>query len=85
MNPLCLGIKAEEDMSSYPRESQLYLNCVAASFFILALTKQTVGFHIMARNRHGLHYMQAVAVKNMKTFVISTELRERKPLKTLVQ
>lgn len=41
----------------------MYLNCVAASFFILALTKQTVGFHIMARNRHGLHYMQAVAVK----------------------
>lgn len=70
MKPLFLGIKAEEDMSSYPRESQLYLNCVAASFFILALTKQTVGFHIMARNRHGLHYMQAVAVENMKTFVI---------------
>lgn len=38
-----------------------YLDGVATSFFILALTKQTVCFHIMTRNWHGLHYMKTVA------------------------
>jgi len=37
-----------------------YLDGVAASFFILALTEQTVGLHIMARHWHGLHHMQTV-------------------------
>lgn len=39
-----------------------HLDGVAASFLILALTQQTVGLHIMTRNRHRVHYMQAVTV-----------------------
>lgn len=37
-----------------------YLDGVTASFFVLALTEQTVGLHIMARHWHGLHHMQTV-------------------------
>lgn len=39
-----------------------HLDGVAASFLILALTQQTVGLHIMTRNRHRVHYMQAVTI-----------------------
>lgn len=49
-----------------PKESQWYLDGVAASFLVLALTQKAVSFHVMARHRHGLHYMEAVAVKHVK-------------------
>lgn len=39
-----------------------YLDGVAASFLVLALTQQAVRLHVMARHRHGLHYMEAVTI-----------------------
>lgn len=39
-----------------------YLDGIAASLLILALTKQTISLHIMTRHRHGNHYMQTVTV-----------------------
>lgn len=48
------------------KESRWYLDGVAASFLVLALTQQTVSFHVVAWHRHGLHYMEAVTVKHVK-------------------
>lgn len=42
-------------------QPQQYLDRGGAPFFVPALAKQAVGFHIVARHRHGLHHMQAVA------------------------
>lgn len=44
---------------------QQYLDGGGAALLIPALTKQAVGFHIVARHGHGLHHMQAVAATQM--------------------
>lgn len=38
-----------------------YLDGGGAALLIPALTQQAVGLHVMARHRHGLHHVQAVA------------------------
>lgn len=48
------------------KDSLLYLDGVAASLLVLALTQQAVSFHVMARHWHWLHYMEAVTVKHIK-------------------
>lgn len=53
----------------YIKESQWYLDGVAASFLVLALAQQAVRFHIMARHRHGVHYMKAITGKHIKVSV----------------
>lgn len=54
-----------------------YLDGVAASFFIFALTEQTVGLHIMARHWHGLHHMQTVTTNQY----IHTHTQKTNPMK----
>ena len=52
-----------QGLASFPagRAEVAYLNGVAATLLILALTQQAVGLHIMARHWHGLHDVKAVA------------------------
>jgi len=57
-----------------------YLDGVAASFFILALTEQTVGLHIMARHWHGLHHMQTVTTNQ---YIKKKTQRKKKSYKTV--
>lgn len=52
-----------------------YLDGVAASFFILALTEQTVGLHIMTRHWHGLHHMQTVTTVQTNTQEINNSYK----------
>lgn len=47
-------------MYAVPKPRQ-YLDGGGAPFLVPALAEQAVGFHIVARHRHGLHHMQAVA------------------------
>lgn len=55
-----------------------YLDGVAASFFILALTKQTVGLHIMTRHWHGFHHMQTVTTKPIHSQKTKTKIPHEK-------
>ena len=52
--------RAAGDWRGAPREPG-YLDGGGAAFLILALAQQTVGLHVVAGHRHGLHHVQAVA------------------------